>query len=124
LAAELRQTGGLLAGFEEGIKLPESREFFWSKIERGIQRSEKPAPAAARIQWAALLRRFFVPASAVAVLAIAGFVATQQSSAPGWRGGAQIESAMADSGTFTYRDDTSGTTLVWLSYPAESEVGQ
>jgi anti-sigma factor RsiW len=124
LAAELRQTGALLAGLEEGIKLPESREFFWSKVERGIERIEQPAPAAAGIQWATLLRRLFVPASAVAVLAIAGFVATHPGGAPGLSGGAEVESAMADSGTFTYRDYNSGTTLVWLSYPAENEVGQ
>ena len=32
------------------------------------------------------------------------------------------ETALADPGAFTYRDYASGTTLVWLSYPAENEL--
>src|SRR6266513_3336151 len=38
LLAELKKTRAALAGFETDIKLPESREFYWSKIEREIQR--------------------------------------------------------------------------------------
>ena len=49
LQEELRNTRQALAGFEAGINLPESREFFWSKIEREIQRLETPAPAAAKV---------------------------------------------------------------------------
>ena len=37
---------------------------------------------------------------------------------------AEIETALADSGTFTYRDYSAGTTLVWLSYPADTEVAE
>ena len=51
LLAELRQTRDALAGFEAEIRLPESREFFWSKIEREIQRSEKPTPAPPARPW-------------------------------------------------------------------------
>ena len=32
LLTELRQTTQAMAGFEDGVRLPESREFFWSKI--------------------------------------------------------------------------------------------
>jgi anti-sigma factor RsiW len=122
LAAELRQTGALLAGFEEGIRLPESREFFWSKIEREIARPEKAAPAPPATLWMARLRRFLVPATAMALLAIAGFVATRQSGSPFLLGGAETETALADPGAFTYHDYASGTTLVWLSYPADNEL--
>ena len=66
LLEELRNTRDALAGFEAGIQLPESREFFWSKIEREIQRLETPAPKPAPAPLFALLRRFLVPASAVA----------------------------------------------------------
>ena len=122
MLGELRQTRELLAGFEGGIQLPESREFFWSKLEREIQRLEKPAPRAAAISpWFVRLRRLLVPASAVALLAIAGFVATRQSGSSGFPGGVEIETALADTGAFTYRDYVAGTTLVWLSYPADNE---
>jgi hypothetical protein len=33
-----------------------------------------------------------------------------------------IETAVEDSGTFTYHDHAAGVTLVWLSYPADNEV--
>ena len=33
-----------------------------------------------------------------------------------------METALADAGAFTYRDYAAGTTLVWLSYPAENEL--
>ena len=122
LLGELRQTRELLAGCEEEVRLPESREFFWSKIEREIQRLEKPALARTPISWAARLRRLLVPASAVALLFIAGFVATRQNGSSVLTGGAEIETALADPGAFTYRDYASGTTLVWLSYPADKEL--
>ena len=38
--------------------------------------------------------------------------------------GLEIETALADSGAFTYRDYSAGTTLVWLSYPADNEVAE
>jgi anti-sigma factor RsiW len=120
LLAELRNTHGALAGFESEIKLPETREFYWSKIQREIQRQERAQPArpSAWPTW----RRFLVPSGAFAALAIAGLLAGHQM---GWlRGGArspQIETFLADSGAMTYRDELERTTLVWFSYPAENE---
>jgi len=118
LLTELRQTRDALAGFEEDVRLPESREFFWSKIEREIRRSERAAPAPTAAAWLARLRRLLVPVAAMSLLAITGFVATRQSGSPG----GETETALADPGAFTYRDYNSGTTLVWLSYPAENEL--
>jgi len=120
LLAELRNTRGALAGFESEIKLPETREFYWSKIQREIQRQERAQPARpnAWLAW----RRFLLPSGAFAALAIAGLFAGHQM---GWlRGGArspQIETFLADSGAMTYRDELERTTLVWFSYPAENE---
>jgi len=44
LLAELRQTRDAIAGSEQVRALPESREFYWSKIQRAIERAEAPAP--------------------------------------------------------------------------------
>ena len=121
LSEELRNTRAALAGFETGIQLPESREFFWSKVQRDIQRLETPAAKPASVPLSALLRRFLVPASAIAMVVIAGVMLTR----PGPSGltpAAEIETALADSGAFTYRDYSAGATLVWLSYPADTEV--
>lgn len=43
LLAELKATASALAALGEDVKLPESREFFWSKIEREIEREIRGA---------------------------------------------------------------------------------
>jgi anti-sigma factor RsiW len=117
LVAELRNTRGALKGFESETKLPESREFYWSKIEREIGRSEKPQTAAQPASVSALLRRFLAPVGAVAALVIVGILITRQNLAPG---SPESATAFADSDAFTYRDYSAGMTLVWVSYPAEN----
>ena len=121
LLAELRNTRRALAGFEPALRLPESREFYWSKIQREIEHLEPLPQAAPSASALARLRRFLMPASAVAALAlIVAFAGLQF----GWMrlpGGSGAQMTCADSGTFTYQNDADGTTLVWLTYPAESE---
>jgi anti-sigma factor RsiW len=118
LMGELRNTRKALTAFEAGTRLPESREFYWSKIEREIRRLE-PEPARERPSLVAAWRRFLVPAGAVAALVIAALVANIQVSQS-----SALEASSADPGAFTYRDYASGTTLVWLSYPAENDVAR
>jgi len=123
LLGELRNTRKAVTGFEDGIRLPESREFYWGKIQRQIERPETPAPAPeARISFLARFRRVLIPAAALTLLALVGLLAIRQGPSPNTGGG--FETALADSGSFTYRDDTLGTTLVWFSYPADNEVAQ
>ena len=119
LLGELRQTRDCLAGFEAEVKLPETREFYWSKIQREIQRldASQAAPNQAASLWVSL-RRFLVPAAGVALLAIAGLVAGR-GGAPGL---VATETAVSDSGAMVYHDYSAGATFVWLSYPAEDDV--
>ncbi|MCU0782874.1 MAG: hypothetical protein MUF81_02265 [Verrucomicrobia bacterium] len=121
LVAELKNTRGALAGFEAEIKLPESREFYWSKIEREIRRLEKPEVSHPETSRFAAWRRFLVPAGALAVLGLLGFLMFPRPHGPSVIASAESEFTLADSGAFTYRDYANGTTLVWLSYPAENE---
>jgi len=122
LVAELRNTRQALSGFDEGIRVPESREFFWSKIEKDIRRQDlKPVGARSSTSWLESLRRLLVPAGAVAALALVALLAVTQTSVSS---GSHLEAASADPGAFTYRDFRNRTTLVWLSYPAENEVAQ
>jgi anti-sigma factor RsiW len=124
LLAEFRNTRQALAGFEPALKLPESREFYWSKIERQIQRLE-PAPRAAESPSLFLrLRRLLVPAGAVAALVIAGFFAIKGGNFGGSLSATEVETALDDTGAFTYTDQAQGMTVVWLSYPAENEFAQ
>jgi len=122
LLGELRRTRESLAGGEKAVKLPETREFYWSKIQREIVRLETPtSEPAAKAPLGALLRRLFVPAASLAVLVIVGVIVVRDY-LPDGSALNGMEVAVADSEAFTYRDYSSGTTVVWLSYPAENEV--
>lgn len=115
LLAELRHTNAALADFERELKLPESREFYWSKIHREIQRQQSFARPARAAGWLAGWRRLFVPASALAGLAALLAVGLQLSG-PGAAPG--LVAAVGTGSVFAYRDQSQGTTLVWLSYDA------
>ncbi len=119
LLTELRQTKEALAGFEAGIQLPESRDFFWSKIQRQIEREEAAEqPGVAAAPWLVRLRRVLVPAAGVALAVLAGLLLIPTQSAPG------METALADSGAMIYHDYSAGATFVWLPYPAEDDAIQ
>jgi anti-sigma factor RsiW len=121
LLTELKYTRSALAGFETEIKLPESREFYWSKIEREIRRLEKVEASEPEPSLFVAWRRFLVPAGALAVLVLLGFLIFPQTQSPSVVASAESEFTLADSDAFTYQDYANGTTLVWLSYPAENE---
>jgi len=52
---------------------------------------------------------------------LAVLVAWQPLRSPGNVVVEETETTFADAGAFTYRDYASGTTLVWVSYPAEND---
>ena len=118
LVTELRQTREALSGFEEGVQLPESREFYWSKIQREIQRQGAPARESAKLNpLLAGLRLWLRPAMAFALVTLLGLVVTKEL----WPVGSPhpAVTSLEDTGAFTYHDYKAGITLVWLSYPAE-----
>lgn len=118
LHGELKNTRQALSGHEADIKLPESREFYWSKIEREINRLDKQEQAQPASPSFARLFRFLIPASAFAIVAIVGLFAVKNfNPAEGARAaGPELETALTDGGAFTYRDEQEGMTVVWLSY--------
>lgn len=83
LAAELRQTKALLAGYEPEAVVPESREFYWSKIARAIAAAEaQPARPLGLWGWLADWRRALVPVSGVAVALILALALTRSGVSP------------------------------------------
>jgi anti-sigma factor RsiW len=122
LLAELRNTRKALADFEPELKLPESREFYWSKIQREIQRLEPVHTPKKPLSVFALLRRILVPLGSVAVLAIVGVLVFQQFGSGGGVPRAQVNAMLADAGALHYRDQAQGMTVIWLSYPAEKKL--
>jgi len=116
LHSEFKNTRQALSGHESGIRLPESREFYWSKIEREINRLERqetvrPAPSPL-----ARLLRFVIPAGAFAAVVIAGLFAVKNFGSSANAATPALVTTLADPGAFTYRDEREGMTLVWLSY--------
>jgi anti-sigma factor RsiW len=124
LHAELKNTRKAIKDSEANVRLPESREFFWSKIDREIQRLEPVAQPTRSVSPFEFLRRLLMPASAFAALVIAGLITYNQIAPPGRPHTLETETAMANSDAFTYRDYSTGVTLVWLPFPAENDLAQ
>lgn len=123
LLAELQNTRRAVSQSEIHLNIPESREFFWSKIERAIRQLEPAQTPAAGASIFFRWHRLLLPAGAFAALAIAGLfaysmmdtkVVPDDSDAP------TVE-AMANLDATTYRDRADGTTLVWFSVAADSQ---
>lgn len=126
LLQELKNTRQAIVNSEPHLSLPESREFFWSKIEREIQRLEPPAAAAPEPSVLAALRRWLLPAVAAGALAIAGVIAhfnapkaVVETVADADADAPSVETTLANSDATTYRDASEGTTLVWFSSAAD-----
>lgn len=124
LLAELRNTNTALAGYEMKVQLPESREFYWSKIDREIQGLERPESRSLPIKIYGDWRRILISVGALAVVTLAAVLVAPRLGNVSDPHLAVTETALADSGAFTYRDYRSGTTLVWLSYPAENQFAE
>jgi|SRR6185369_6602046 hypothetical protein len=113
LLAELRFTKTALAGNEPEIKLPESREFYWSKIEREIQRLET-VPATRGTNWFTWWwRRYWIPFSGFAVMMalLLGTVNQYLFRSPVLE---EIDNPSEETGAFTFRSDKERMTVVWL----------
>jgi len=115
LVGELRHTRQALAGFERVTVLPESREFYWSKIQKEIERLEPAADVApARGSFFAGLQRWLVPVSAAALFMVTALTVVQSERAPGSEGAAELEITSQHMGAQTFRSQTEGLKMVWL----------
>jgi anti-sigma factor RsiW len=109
LLGELKMAKAALVGNELEIKVPESREFYWSKISREIERQEATEgreEAAAQPWW----RRLAMPLgiAAVAVAVTVSVVMTQSASQP------QVAEG-GDTSTFSFYNEEGNVTVVWVN---------
>ncbi len=116
LLGELRAIKAALNGNETEHKVPESREFYWSKIAREIERQEPATllPQSGRTVW---WLRLLVPAGAVALLALAFTVVLWPPSGRSWvalADGHEIETPEEETSSFTFRSEREGMTVVWV----------
>ncbi len=69
LLTELRNTKAAMSIGEAELKLPETREFFWSKIERQIERRTADGPAPPEnLSWFGWVQRHVLAVGGVALL--------------------------------------------------------
>lgn len=123
LLSELSRTRQALMQNEPVATLPESRDFFWSKIERDIRRSEAAAERSTPrvVSFAALVRRWLAPALGVAAVAITAGIATH--TLPGFRLDYGLDTvADEESATMTFQDQSTGMTVVWIDYGENDPV--
>jgi len=120
LAAELRMTHGALAGNELERTLPESREFYWSKVRRAIEAAE-PGEGASEPQWGWLLawRRYLVPASSVAAALIAAAVLLFPADTTQYL--AEVENLSDYVSSHSFRSRSENVFVVWISSEDRSQ---
>ena len=118
LLAELQNIKTAFVQNETTVTVPETREFYWSKIERQIQREAAVRPASGP-SWAERFRRWLAPLAGVAALAAVLLLALNQS-AP------QVLNQVSDMAegiqTRTFRDDSAGINFVVFHETSQSSV--
>lgn len=117
LARELGLVRAALKDNEPSARLPESREFYWSKIERALLRPEPDAVAALSWrEWLGAWRRWLAPVAGAAVMALLGLggamLASRGTTSPTTWTMAEVEdlSELAQSQTFR----AGNMTVVWV----------
>jgi len=111
LVAELQAVKSALAGNEMPVVLPESREFYWSKIQRQIERetaAQRGTPARRVARW----RYWLSPLAGFAALACMMIMATRPDVAPSFD---EISSTAEGMEAVTFHDQSTGVTVVWLA---------
>ena len=119
LLAELKNTTTALSGSELEIKLPETRDFFFSKIQRQIEREEqvqtKKAPE--RTPVLGQLWKYFLPlAGATAAVILFAVVSQKQTGLPFVAGEGETSGEMS---AYTYYSQADRMTVTAL-LPARS----
>jgi len=119
LYMELQATKDLVRGNELELKLTESREFYWSKIAREIDRNERTQPGHDRTYDFSWLRRWVLPVGGVAVLggllAIALQAPTSSRSLFRLADKPDIETTADDTSMISFRSESEGISVVWIS---------
>jgi len=117
LYEELAATKAVLVPDNEiSVVVPESREFYWSKIQRQIEHAEREP--ARQVTQRPLWIRLFAPVAGTALLAL--FVFTSISFNPTARitQASLTEKSHSENGSITFRS-RGGLTLTWLSSAPE-----
>jgi len=114
LCAELTNLRTLVAAHELEVRVPESREFYWSKIQREIVRTaaQEARPSHVRQAW---WTRLLAPAAGLIVLLVTALVFIRPHTTPSRLSFLhEIESPREDTGTISFHSQAAGMTVVWV----------
>lgn len=112
---ELRTTKEWVAGNELEVKLPETREFYWSKIEGDILRRNEPARNRAeqsRIPWWLRIAAPVAGAAALVMLVVSTKLASDPEAEPFYA--QEIETPLEETSVFSFYSESAGMTVVWV----------
>jgi anti-sigma factor RsiW len=120
LYTHLKTTKEILVQNEPMAKLDDSRDFYWSKIQRGIRSTERvPAAKAASRWWIKILAPM---AGAVALFALLLSIANPISREPVAQNVLtepkalhEVQDLAPDVSTITFHSEAEGVTVVWVT---------
>jgi hypothetical protein len=110
LLAQLRSIKEALPGNETARAVPDSREFYWSQIQRHIQR-ETPFRRPARLPWLARWQGYLLPLTGVAAVACALMAMVWHAAPPTFD---EISATTDGMEAVTFHDQSGQMTVVWL----------
>lgn len=119
-AERLRQVSALLRDNPPVRTVPEPRDFYWSRIRQGIERTAPTAPTASSGHPGSPLRwlGWLLPAGAAALAAILLFRPLPPMGSAGLQSpaltGHEIDTPSGDLSSLTYYASQDGMTVVWL----------
>src|SRR5258706_330899 len=112
LLNELKATQSLLATNEPEFSVSDTREFYWSQIQRRI---DQPVAEAARLPFWLVWRRYFAPFGAVAVVALlAVFSMKFYDVGLEDRHLAEIENLSEHASSLSFRSQSENMFVVWV----------
>lgn len=120
LLAELTLVQTCLAGNEPEARVPESREFYWSKIQREIDRASNPAPV--RRGWLrAFQGRLLWSTGALAGIALAALFLFDGRGLSTYSQPEEVSNLNEEMNSISFRSETHQMSVVYL-FDRESEA--
>jgi negative regulator of sigma E activity len=115
VCAELQEIRAILRSNEPEHKVPESREFYWSKIERAIQPRTAVRSEQAFLRGPRWWARFFAPAVGAAFLFVAALSIVKLTHGPSELTYLhEIETPLPETTSMSFYSASEGMTVVWV----------
>ena len=109
---ELRLVRALLRGNELEHPVLETREFYWSQIQRSIAAAPtERVPHARSLGW---LLRWLVPVGATALLSVYWLMPTYSGATKSLLVGHEIDTPLEETTSYAFRSESAGMTVVWV----------